>query len=553
MVSTPSPRASLKLSVPREDGTLLVEPAWRELPELIKGNHAELAKGKLTYLGKPEEQLRLEAQEAVISAARGYLDELGLSQPPLTTGGPILMGGHQPTLFHPGVWVKNFALAELAAQTGGIAINLVIDNDLAETTRFSYPDQKNERLHTGHIEFGGRIVAQPWEELAAPSEADCHDFAARLTESLSRWNVTPALTSVWEEACRRSSGNLSRTFTIARGLLERQLGVDNMELPISRLSHQRPFLWFALHLLVELTSFRETYNSQLAAYRDRNKIRNEQHPVPDLAVNGDWQEAPFWIWNAGATQRNHVWIKIAADAIILSDGETELASIPHPDHAGVDASIAALMQLEQREIRFRPRALTTTLYARLFLCDLFVHGIGGAKYDEVTDDLLREFYQHEPPRYLTLSGTIHFPLPGNVDVTREEVDQLKDRIRDLQYHPDQHLSSAQQQTAKSLLNEREALLTEQNAYKELSKAGKKAASEHNRQRFQRLKEIAQELSALVEPERERLASELSRLESLWEERQVQVNREYPAMFYPAEKLNAFMMQLREEIRAGFSA
>ena len=51
------------------------------------------------------------------------------------------------------------------------------------------------------------------------------------------------------------------------------------------------------------------------------------------------------------------------------------------------------------------------MYARLFLCDLFIHGIGGGKYDEVTDNIIRRYYGVEPPAYLVLSATLHLPLP----------------------------------------------------------------------------------------------------------------------------------------------
>ena len=65
----------------------------------------------------------------------------------------------------------------------------------------------------------------------------------------------------------------------------------------------------------------------------------------------------------------------------------------------------AFLDLGQRGLKVRSRALTNTLYARLFLCDLFIHGIGGGKYDEVTDDMIRRYYGIEPPEYLVLSAT----------------------------------------------------------------------------------------------------------------------------------------------------
>ena len=58
----------------------------------------------------------------------------------------------------------------------------------------------------------------------------------------------------------------------------------------------------------------------------------------------------------------------------------------------------------------RTRALTTTLFARLVLSDLFLHGIGGAKYDQVTDQIVRLFFGFEPPEFATVSATLRLPI-----------------------------------------------------------------------------------------------------------------------------------------------
>ena len=70
------------------------------------------------------------------------------------------------------------------------------------------------------------------------------------------------------------------------------------------------------------------------------------------------------------------------------------------------------MERERQGQKVRSRALTNTLFARLFLADLFVHGIGGGKYDELTDDIIRRFYGCEPPAFLVLSATRLLPLPA---------------------------------------------------------------------------------------------------------------------------------------------
>ncbi len=61
-----------------------------------------------------------------------------------TPAATLIAGGHQPELFHPGVWAKNFALGRVARRCspetgGGTALNLVIDSDLLPGTRVRAP------------------------------------------------------------------------------------------------------------------------------------------------------------------------------------------------------------------------------------------------------------------------------------------------------------------------------------------------------------------------------------------------------------------------------
>ena len=75
-----------------------------------------------------------------------------------------------------------------------------------------------------------------------------------------------------------------------------------------------------------------------------------------------------------------------------------------------------------------------TLFARLGLGDFFIHGIGGGKYDEVTDAIIRDYFGIEPPRYGVLSATLHLPVPTFAH-TAADVRNLTDRDRDLTWNP----------------------------------------------------------------------------------------------------------------------
>ena len=66
------------------------------------------------------------------------------------------------------------------------------------------------------------------------------------------------------------------------------------------------------------------------------------------------------------------------------------------------------------------------MYSRMFFSDLFIHGIGGAKYDLITDEIIREFFGVEPPGYATISATLHLPYKP-FDVSQEDVNNTEAR------------------------------------------------------------------------------------------------------------------------------
>jgi hypothetical protein len=122
----------------------------------------------------------------------------------------------------------------------------------------------------------------------------------------------------------------------------------------------------------------------------------------------------------------------------LTDRESLKFVIPKP---GADDAITweVFAALERRGIKLRPRALLTTLYARLVLSDLFIHGIGGAKYDELTDAIVRRYYQFEPPHFITATATCKLPLQYPW-VEQRELAVRAQALRDLQYHPERFVA-----------------------------------------------------------------------------------------------------------------
>ncbi len=184
-------------------------------------------------------------------------------------------------------------------------------------------------------------------------------------------------------------------------------------MPLSTVCETEAFGWFASHLLAHLPRFRQVHNDALLRYRRLYHIRSKNHPVPELDAEGDWLEAPFWVWRAGEPRRRPLDGPAACPgrSSCGSPGSRKCwPSCPLAPDREACCAVEVLRELPARRVRLRTRALTTTMFARLLLGDLFVHGIGGAKYDELGDEILRGFFGFAPPGFQTLSMTLWLGL-----------------------------------------------------------------------------------------------------------------------------------------------
>jgi hypothetical protein len=199
------------------------------------------------------------------------------------------------------------------------------------------------------------------------------------------------------------------------------------------------FQWFVAHLLVSLPEFGKAYNESLREYRQRHRVRSRSHPAPDLIEEGAWSEAPFWVWTAGDPRRRRLFIQATADETLLSDRQSWHARLRLSPESNAAGAVEQLMKLQRGGVRIRPRALVTTLWARLALGDLFIHGIGGAKYDCVTDRLIERFFGLTPPRFLVVSATLYLPIARRRPAA-DDVRAMRQELRAMTYQPERYLA-----------------------------------------------------------------------------------------------------------------
>jgi hypothetical protein len=174
--------------------------------------------------------------------------------------------------------------------------------------------------------------------------------------------------------------------------------------------------------------------------------------------------------------------------------------------------------------------MTTTLYARLLLGDLFLHGIGGGTYDELSDALLRRFYGLEPPGFVVLSATLLLPFGGN-GATLDDERRLKREIRDLEYNTYRRLGPDAPPAARELARRKGDLI-----------AARPATRRGRREWFRALRRLAEELRGYVAAQLEELRGQRDVCGRELRAAAVRRRRDYAFCLYPEAQLRAFCTQ-----------
>jgi hypothetical protein len=432
---------------PAESGQKLVVPAWPELPNLLAANRRWRAEHDFELLGRPLSELTADARREIAerasggaAASRGDARPRGLEA---RCAAPWIVTGHQPGLVHPGVWVKNFAAAELAARHAGVGLHVIIDADLCRTPAITVPAGTVGSPRFASVEYDRVAPAMPWEERRIGDDALWRSFPERVQDTCGELASQPLLDEWWPIAIDRAgaTGLVGASLAQARQATEIAWNAGNAELPQSQLCQTAAFRHFVCTLLAELPRLVAAYNGVLVDYRRRRRIRNHAHPVPNLAADGPWLEAPLWIWTVQDPKRRPVFVRSAAGGLLVSDRRNVERLLPLSGPADAAAAVAALGDWEAAGVKVRSRALITTLFTRLVVADLFLHGIGGAKYDEATDDISARFFGAAPPAFAAMSGTLRLPI-DRAATEGDDAGRLRTQLRELTYHPERQLAAS---------------------------------------------------------------------------------------------------------------
>jgi hypothetical protein len=425
---------NLEFEIPLRSGEAFCSPPLAHWADLAHDNAAALDRVAVALSGVRLAEVRRQARAEVLTMTAAYAQTLGLAPTAPRAGSPLLVTGHQPSFFHPGIWLKHLVVDRVARDAGGVGLSMPVDTDTPEEIGADVPQREGRELHLAHETLLRADPDVPYEAIDAPSAADWEAFVNRLHAHLNTVPLPEAAQALrtFAEAAGNptGAGNFVAFVTAARRRYEGNRSYA--ELAVSLLSGGSAFKRFAWHLLSDGTRFAAVYNQHLASYRARYKIRTAAQPFPDLAYEGDRQELPFWILRN--RRREPLFVQRRGSTLRLFAGATHV----------LDADARAGSDI-LRDVALRARALTLTAFTRLCVADLFVHGVGGGRYDRVTDAVIRDYFGMESPAYAVATATLHLPLHAFDPAAERQA--LQRRLLEIQHNPDRlitHPTPAQQ-------------------------------------------------------------------------------------------------------------
>ena len=575
---------NITYKVPENNKEVFVEPAIDRISDMVLANRQKISDYKFEINGIPFQALRNKLREELLHKAAQYTNgiksllreqskhgQTSLSMPPsnkqlsieipphqdeLHVKGqslnyesikniPIIQTGHEPILCHPGVWIKNHLIQYLAKKLDGIGVNMIVDNDACNMGFMYVPILYEKPSYVQKVMLVNNMDNMAYEEIVF----DNIEMILRFKEDVLNIfgkntfdeNAIPTfecmqtafnefinhVVEYYQQGCADMVGLL----TSARSSLERGFGIENLEIPVSWMCDTDEFYRFFLHILNRANQFAITYNKKLAEYRIIHKIRSKANPLPDLKIAGNLVELPFWIWKVGG-QRDRCYILNDGEFIKITNNKDILVTIKKNEE--FEKNMPKLRASVGTSIKIRPRAITTTMFSRLFFSDVFIHGIGGAKYDIITDEIIREFFGVEPPAFATISSTLFLPF-NTFDASIKELQWLAQVVNDMRYNPERYASKEARKDADFInrVEEKQRLLKMINVCNKNEK----------RQYFNQIKELNRLLLTQINTEFQNKQREINKIRNDLVYNEVVRFREYPVFIYPMKVLREYFLSV----------
>ena len=440
----------------------------------------------------------------------------------------VIVTGHQPDFFHAGVWAKQVIAARLAEAVNGVAVNLVVDNDAPAQTAIDVPSVHHEGVRIEAINYAHWPAGAAFEDIPAADTDAAVTLAGMVRHALGDERFAASVLPDFFDTYSVAASRWVDQVVAARRAVDDKLGIHVVDRAVST-------VWCGPlmgELILNARRFAVAYNEALAEYRTRFDVRQPTRPLPDLGIDDERCELAMWAYRPGQARRR-MFVSDTLRALELFAGDERIARL-NVDR--ISDWKALCCELEQTSPwRVRPRALTLTLWARLFLADLFIHGIGGAKYDRITDDIIRRYFRVEPPAMACVSATLRLNLPTH-QVGAEDIRIARRKIRDFEFNPHYFVSDAD---AGDDLGARARALAESDRLRTEDPDNRAA----RRQVFHEIREINERIAAHRPQLHEELDDDLHRLLRWNEENANARRRDFFFALHPRAELNRLLDNL----------
>ena len=268
---------------------------------------------------------------------------------------PVIASGHQPTVFHPGIVAKLIALDTVAKRRDAQTLWIVPDQDIADPASIRVPVQTDDNLTDTTLHLAGSPAPDRASATLPPIDpAHAPHAFARLADYLRAFAHEPTRAKQFASAVVH---DLCDLLDLAIPTL--LFASDLLAVPVARTTLDQ--------LTADPRTAIEHYNRAIES--------SPSAGVRPLALSDTAIELPLWR---------------------LTDTARDIVTIT-PAHPLDPAHLV-------------PRGILMTAIVRRALCDLFIHGTAGFKYDAITTRWIHTWLDHPIAPIAAASATLTLDL-----------------------------------------------------------------------------------------------------------------------------------------------
>jgi hypothetical protein len=402
----------------------------------------------------------------------------------------LIFTGHQAEFQHPGILFKDLVSLELAKIWNAKSIHIIVDTDQADIS-YKFPSCNNKQAEIKELKFNSELILNHYSLTSSNSKLLLDTIDKQIQElTCFSTNSKFAFTKEFLEYLKNLLLKENNLVIINKELRKKYFEKFNStlyQIELSKLLKLNSFKTLFEKIKSNHKEFIHAYNQSLDEYRKEHKIKNPAQPIPNLNLD----ELPFW----------------------------------HLDSTNTRSSLQLEEEIHTENIL--PKAITLTMFIRLFLSDFFIHGKGGGRYEAVSDSIIKKFFGVEASPYKIASATLYMEVNSNWNLIEEDEKSIEQKLRDINYSPEKFLSADHELVMKK--KSLQELFKDKNTDKK---------SLHNQ-----IAEINQTLSSLLEEKRLELLKIKENLPIFLKTKQVFQTRDLPFYLYDMKSLENSVTQV----------